>query len=133
MNYELNSISVLQQELLGEVHVVDVANGFDVIDSDRHPIARGLAQAHRAVDDGVEHDVAAMETHILIDSVGGLEAVRVHRHQNSFNGKIWVHVRLHDTDCVEQFAETFEGEILALHGNDDGIGGDKRVKGDKTQ
>ena len=70
MNYELNSISVFQQKFLGKVHIVDVANGFDVIDGNRDAIAGGLAQAHGAVDDRVEHDVAAMETYILIDSIG---------------------------------------------------------------
>ena len=40
---------------------------------------------------------------------------------------------MYDTDSVEEFAKTFEGEVFALDGDDDRIGRRKCIDGDETK
>ena len=44
-----------------------------------------------------------------------------------------VELRLDDLDGVEQFADTFKGKVLALHGDDHRVGCRERVDGDEAQ
>ena len=90
-------------------------------------------ESYGTVDDRVEHDVATVEAHVLINGVGRLVAVGVHRHQDSLDGEVRIHVGLHDADRVQQLAEAFQGEILALHGNDDRIGSHQGVEGHQAE
>ena len=110
-----------------------MADGLDVIDGDRDAIAGSLAQSHCAIDDGVEDDVSTMEAHVLKDRVGRLETVGVHGHEDALDGEIRVHIGLHNTHCIKQFSESFECEILALHGDDNRVGSHQGVEGHQSE
>ena len=68
-----------------------------------------------------------MSLHFVVYLVGESQAAVVHCQQESFDFEQRVEFRLYDFDGVEQFADAFEREVFALHGDDDRIGGCKCV------
>ena len=43
------------------------------------------------------------------------EAGVVHGQQDAFDGQVRIQSALHNFDCVEQLAQSFQSEVLALH------------------
>ena len=85
-------------------------------------MAGGFAEAYIALDDGVEDQFLEVAAHLVEHLVAQAEARVVHREQEAFDAESGVELRLDDLDGIEQFADTFKGKVLALHGDDDRVG-----------
>ena len=92
-----------------------------------------VAQFHVALDDGLEHQFLEVAFHFVVDLVGLSQARVVHRQQEAFDFEGRVQLRLDDLDGVQQLADAFEREVFGLHGDDDRVGGGKRVDGNESQ
>ena len=92
-----------------------------------------FAELDVALDDGLEDELAEVTLHLFVDLVGEAQAAVVHGQEEAFYLEARVHARLHYLDGVEQFADAFEGEVLALYGYDDAVGCRQGVDRDESE
>ena len=104
-----------------------------IVEDGGHAVAGCLAELDVALDDGLEDELAEVAAHLFVDLVGEAQAAVVHGEQESLYLELRVHARLHDLDCVEQLADALEGEVLALHGDDDAVGCGQGVDRDEAE
>ena len=68
-----------------------------------------------------------MAFHLVVYLVGESETAVIHRQQESFYLQFLVQFAFYYLDGVQQFADTLEREVFALHRNDDRVGSRERV------
>ena len=74
-----------------------------------------------------------MAFHLVVDLAGKAQTAVVHRQQKALDLQLRIQLALDDLDGVQQLADALEREILALHGDDHGVGGRQRVDGDQSE
>ena len=67
------------------------------------------------------------------DSLGEVGAVVEHGEDDAFDEEAGIEGLADALDGVEQLADAFEGEVLGLHGDEDGVGGDQGVEGEQVE
>ena len=125
--------TVLADDLLGKCQVVLAACALCVVEDGRQTVAWTLAEFDISLDDGFEHQFLEMPFHLVIDLVGQTKAAVVHCQQESLDFQMRIEFALDDFDGVEQLADAFEREILALDGDNHGVGCGKRIDRDEPQ
>ena len=100
---------------------------------DGSTIAWGFGKLGVAIDEGVENHLFEVAADILNDLTCKTQARVVHRNEKTLDVEFRVETGLHDAYRIEQFAKTFESEILTLYGDDDRVGSGERVDRDQTQ
>lgn len=124
---------VLFDDFLCECEVCFRACCVGVVEDGWHAVAWCFAEFDVALDDGFEDEFAEVAFYFFVDLVGQSESAVVHGEQEAFYFEAWVHACFDDFDGVEQFADAFEGEVFALHGDDDAIGCGEGIDGDEAK
>ena len=124
---------ILFQYLAGQVQVVDGSDAGGIVHDDRLAEAWGLAQSGVAVDDGVEDHVLEVHLHFFHNLLRQAQTGVEHGEQYAFDVQIGIEAGLDYFYGIQQLAETFKGEVLALHRDDDRISGSERVHGNQTK
>jgi hypothetical protein len=70
---------------------------------------------------------------IVADLVGEVRPVIVHGQENSLNRQAGIVGTSNANQGIEEFGDALKREVLALHGDDDGISGHKRVEGKEVK
>ncbi len=96
-------------------------------------MAGGLAEPdvawdHRFVDLAGEH-FADLFDHLL----GEVRPLVVHRHDDPIDGQAGVQPLPHERDRLHQLRNPFQGQVLALHGDEHGVGRGQRVEREQAQ
>ena len=92
-----------------------------------------LREFHVTLDNGLEHQLLEVTFHLVINLVGQAQTRIVHGEQEAFYLELRIHARLHYLYRVEELADALQGEVLALHGDDDAIGGSQGVDRDEAK
>ena len=69
----------------------------------------------------------------LGDLLGEVGAVVVHGEQDAFDGDGGIEGRANPLEIGDELGDALEGEVLGLHGNDQGVGGDQSVEGQQVE
>ena len=69
----------------------------------------------------------------LGDLLGKVGAVVVHGEENALDDECGVDAAAHALERRDQLGDAFEGEVLGLHGDDEGFSGGEDVKGEQVQ
>ena len=93
----------------------------------------GFAELDIALDDRLEDQFAEVSLHFFVDLVGQTKSAIVHRQQETLDFEARIHARLHYLNGVEQLADAFQSEVLALDWDDDTIGGGQSVYCDEAK
>ena len=101
--------------------------------NDALPVGRCFCEFSIAVDKGIENHLFEMLTHILHHLAGQTETVIVHCDEQSFDGEFGIEASLHNAHGVQQLAETLEGEVFALDGNNHRVGSREGINSDEAQ
>ena len=83
--------------------------------------------------DGLVEELAEEGLELAGDSLGEVGAVVEHGEDDAFDEEAGVEGLADALDGVEQFADAFQGEVLGLHGDEDGVGGDQGVEGEQVE
>src|SRR5579883_2618326 len=119
--------------LLGQRAVRDGAWGCGIVIEDRLAKARCLAQAHVAVNNGLEDLFRKVIAHLAHDLAGQPGAGIKHRQHHAGNVESGIQFVLHNLDRVQQMRQALQGQILALDRNDQAVRRHQRVDGQQAQ
>ena len=90
-------------------------------------MARRLGEPDAPRDDRVEDEVAEVPAHLRRDVGGEPRAAVDHRQEHAGDRQARVQPRPDELDRVEQLGEPLERVVLALHRDEDAVGGRERV------
>jgi len=130
-----DSVSVLdaRQDFFGEFDVAFGSAGLGIVEDRRFSVAGGLGEADVAGNRGFVEKIAEEGLEFAGDSLGEVGAVIIHGEGDAFDEETGIEGLANALDGIEEFADAFEGEILGLHGDEDGIGGDEGVEGQEVE
>ena len=74
-----------------------------------------------------------MTAHLFVDLISETESAVIHSEEETLNFETRIHAGLDNLYRVEQLADAFQGEVFALYGDDDRVGGGERVHCDEAQ
>ena len=129
----LRCLAVFGDELFCKHCVACGSAAFRVVEQSRQAMGWRFAQAYVARDYCRKYHVAEMSLEFLINLVGKAQAGVVHGKQEAFDFQLRVELRLYYAYCVEQFADTLEGEVFGLYGYDYRVGCRKGVDSDEAE
>jgi hypothetical protein len=112
--------------------VGDGTCGGGVVLLDGSSVAGSFGESDGTGDDDPE-GVEEMFTDLRFDVSGQIGACIVHGEQYAAQFELWVEIALDEFDGVGEVAESFEGEIFALDGDDDFISGGEGVDSEKAE
>jgi hypothetical protein len=115
---------LIGENLLGQLDVALGAPRADVIEEDGLAVAGSLGEADASRDYGAEDLFGKKLPQVVGDLAGEVGAVIVHGEQDAFDGQRGVEGIADMIDGIHEFGDAFEGEELALDGDQDGVGGD---------
>ena len=104
-----------------------------IIGEDRQAVAWRFRQAHIARDHGGEHFAAEMLGQLGRDLLGQRRARIEHRPQQADDVDARIQRAAHLAQRGHQVGQAFERIVLALHRDDDAIGGSQPVQGQQVQ
>ena len=107
--------------------------GICIVEDGGQSVTGSLAELHVALDDGIEHEFLEVALHLVVDLVGQAQTTVVHRQQEALDLEFGIELSLDDTYGVEQLGDTLQGEVLALHRDDDALRCRKGIDGDESQ
>ena len=120
-------------DLLGKLSVAFSALTMDIVKNDRFTKTGRFRQAHIAWNYTLK-DLCPEETAQIRGYLAGeAGSFIVHRQQDAFNFQAWTEGAPDAHESIQEFGDAFEGQILALNGNEHGIGGYKRVQSEEIQ
>ena len=105
-----------------EVKITDRALTFRIMDYYWQTETGCFAQFDIARDDCAKSNVLKVCPDFLHHLISQGSPGIVQRQQYSFDLQLWVEARLNDLDGIQQFAQSLQGKIFALDGNDDRVG-----------
>ena len=121
------------EDLFGEFDVAFRPFGAGVIGQDGFAETGRFGQADAAGDDGPEDLVLEEFPQVGGHLAGEVGPVIVHGEENAFDGEGVLEGLANAVDGVHEFGDAFQGEELALDGDEDGIGGDQGVEGEQVE
>ena len=124
---------VLVDYLIGKRQIVLGSCRIGIIQDGRDSMAGCLAQFYITLDDGLEYQFLKMAFHLVINLICQTQARVEHGQQESFYFKRRIQLRLDNPYGIQQFADSFQCEILALHRNNDRIGRGQGIDGNQPQ
>ena len=128
-----NYSSVLADDFPGQVQVILGPRRVGIVQDDRQTVARTFAELHVSLNHRLEDQLLEVPLHLVVNLVSQTQTTVVHRQEKTFDFQLRVQFALNNLDGVEQFTDTFQGEIFTLHGNDDRVGCRERVYRNQTQ
>jgi hypothetical protein len=121
------------ENLLGEFDVAFRSSGADIVSENRFAVAGGLGEANAAGNHGFE-DLAGEELpEILSDHASQVGAVVEHGEEDSFNAEVMAEGIADLVNGVYELGDAFEGEELALDGDEHRVGGDQSIEGKQIE
>src|ERR1035438_4072303 len=124
---------LMVEDLFGESDIAFRPLGSGVIGQDGFAETGRFGQANAAGDDGAEdlvfEELAQVGGH-LARKVG---PVVVHGQEDAFDGERMLEAFANPVDGVHELRDAFQGEELALDGDQDRIGGDERIEGEQVE
>src|SRR3954469_22445988 len=117
------AVSATCSHLFRKLQVGHGARAARVVADDGEAVARRLAHADVAGNDGVEYDFGEVLADLTLEVLREAGEPVLHGQHHAGDGEAWVHLALDQRERVEQAGEPLEGEVLGLHGNDDPVGG----------
>ncbi len=109
-------------DLAGKAHVILRPGGDDVVENDRLAVPRRLGEAHIPGDGGLVDLIAEVGPYLVGDLARQIQAAVVHGQQYTGDLQLFVQMPLDEPDRVEQLAQTLQGVVFALNGDEDGVG-----------
>src|SRR5690242_6520178 len=117
----------IAKHLPGEVAVRPGGDPVRVVLEHRRALHRRLGVANRLPDAGVEHE----RPEVLLEDLDGLTRVQragvEHRRKDAFDAHIGVQVLTDHRERVLELDQPAQRQVLALHRDDDAVGGRQRV------
>ncbi|MNK96798.1 hypothetical protein D3C87_1170990 [compost metagenome] len=104
-----------------------------VVRQRRHAVAWRFGQTDVTRNDGVVELLAEVFLELRRDIVHQAQARVVHRTQQAFDLEVRVQQFSDTLDVIHKVAQAFECEVLALHGDNDPVGGNQCVQGQHRQ
>ena len=98
--------------------IVHRSDRVDVVEQCRNAVRGCFREFDIALDYGLKHQFLEMALHFIIDLVGKTQSAVVHSEEEPLNLQLRIQSHLNHADGVEQLRDTFEREILTLHGDD---------------
>ena len=114
---------VADEEFEGEVVVGLCSAGAGVVDGDGFAVAGCFGQADVTGDAGFEEFIAEEALEIISDLLGEVGSVVVHGKEDAFEGEGGVEDMADAVEGGHELGDTFEGEVLGLHGDEEAVGG----------
>src|SRR3989344_5847336 len=128
-----SALRVMGDDLLGEFEITLAAARLRVVEQDGLAVTRRFGQAHVSGNDARE-DLGAEEVAQVGQNLAGkVGALVVHGEQDPFDGELRIERAPDAHQGVEQLAHPFQGQVLALDGNQDRIGRAQGVEGEQVQ
>jgi hypothetical protein len=121
------------EDFLGELNVAFGPFGARVVGENGLPEAGGLGKSYAAGDECFENLVSEEFPEVGGDLAGEVGPVIEHGEEYAFDAEVVLEGIADAVDGVHEFGDALEGEELALDGNEDGIGGDECVEGEKVE
>ena len=100
---------------------------------DALPVAGCFAKAGVPVNDRLQDQILEMRPHLVHDLIRKAQARVVHGQQNAFHFKGRVELVLDNLDGIQQFAQPFQSEVLALNGHHHAVGCGQRIQGEQPE
>ena len=113
--------------------MIDRSTAIGIVEQSWQTVARSLTQLDIALDDGLEDQVLEVLLDLLIDLIVEPSTAIVHSHQEAFDLQPCIETLADDTDGIQELRDTLEGEVLALHGDQDGVRRYQRIDRDQAQ
>src|SRR5664280_1083331 len=125
--------TVFLDDFLCQLDVALRASGPRVVKQGWLAVAGGLSQPYITRDRCIAQALAEIAFKLTCDGLRKVGAFVVHREHNPFYRQLWV-IGLPDAlNCIEQFADAFQGEVFSLHRHKDGIGRHQGIEGQKIE
>ena len=125
--------AVALQKLQRKIPIGLGAAGTWVVQRDRLAVAGSLCQPDIARDGRLEQLVLEEILQIVADLLGQVGAVVKHGQQHALNGKLGVEAGRYAIERRHELGDALQREILSLHGDEQGIGGDQGVEGQQVE
>ena len=109
------------------------SRGVSIIKDDRQTMAWAFRKLHVALNHCFENQFLEMTLHLIIDLVGKSQSAVIHSQQEALDLEFRIELALDDFNGIEQFADTLQGKILALHRNDHRVGCRQSIDSDQAQ
>jgi hypothetical protein len=122
------------EEFAGELAVGGGAGAVGVVGDDGQAVGGGFGEAHGAGDERFVDFVGEVGPDFADDLVGEVGAHVEHGHDDALDGQARGGAGVVElADGVEDGADAFEGVVLALHGDEDAVGGAEGVHGEDAE
>src|SRR5579872_4988238 len=115
-------------DLASELEVGLRAAGADVVEQNGLTEARGFGKADVAGNGGLKDLRAEVLAQILGDLAAEVGALVELIEEDALDTKLGIPASLDGLNGFEELGDTLEGEVLALHGDDDGVGRDEGIE-----
>ncbi len=120
-------------ELLGQLQVGFGAAGVGIVDDGGLSVAGRFGETDVARDRGLAHEVAEEAAKLGGNGLRQVGAVVEHGEDDAFDGETAVELDPDAVDGIEQLGDAFEGEVLGLHRDENGVGRDQGVEGEEVE
>ena len=121
------------EKLAGQLEIGLGSAGAGIVEGDGLAVAGRLSQANVARNHGAIEPLAEVLAQGLGHLLGQVGAVVVHGEQNAFDGDVGIEGGADAFESGDELGDAFEGEVLGLHGNDEGVGGGEDVEGEQVE
>ncbi len=130
---DLRAVLDSVEDFFGEFEMGFGAAGSWVVEDGGFAVAGSFGQTDVAGDGGLIQQLPEEGLEFGGDSLGEVGAVVVHGEDDAFDDEAGIEGLADALDGIEQLADAFEGEVLGLHGDEDGVGCDEGVEGEKVE
>ncbi len=120
-------------ELFGQAQVGFGAAGVGIIKDGGFAMAGRFGESDVAWDRGLAHEVAEEAAQLGGNGLREVGAFVEHGEDDAFDGEGAIELDPDAVDRVEQLGDAFEGEVLGLHRDEDGVGCDQGVEREEVE
>jgi hypothetical protein len=131
----LDGVAILDShhDLFGELHVAFGSARLGIVEESRLSMAGSFGETNVAGNRRLVEKLAKEVLELGGYALGKVGAVVIHGEDDAFDEKAGIQGLSDAFDGIEELAYTFEGEILGLHGDEYGIGGDEGVQREEVE
>ena len=104
-----------------------------IVDDGGLAVAGRFGESDVARDRRLAHEVAEEAAELGGNGLRQVGALVEHGEDDAFDGESGVELDPDAVDGVEQLGDAFEGEVLGLHRDEDGVGRDQGVEGEEVE
>src|SRR5579859_2520881 len=128
-----NAFLGIADDLLGELGVTLCALAVDIIENNRLTETWCFRKPDVPRNHALEYLRTKEAAQVSRDLAGERRSFVVHREENALNFQRRIEGSPDSHQRIEKLGNAFKGQILTLNGNQDGIGGDEAIQGQKIE